>query len=72
MNSIHLVDTAEALAARRAVVLAGELSLFNEIFEGDCLHVIQALQCSGLCKTLFGHITEEVRSLGRALRHCSF
>ena len=47
MNLIHSVDIAEALAARRSVVLERELSLFNVIFEGDCLCVIQALQCSG-------------------------
>ena len=62
VNSIHSVDIAEALAARQAVVLARELSLFNMIFEGDCLRVIQALQCSGRCKTLFGHIIEEDES----------
>ena len=50
VNSIHSVDIAEALAARQAVVLARELSLFNMIFEGDCLRVIQALQCSGRCQ----------------------
>ena len=44
VNSIHSMDTTEALAARRVVVLAGELSLFNVIFESDCLRVIQALQ----------------------------
>ena len=43
VNSIHLVDTTKALAARQVVVLAGKLSLFNVIFEGDCLCVIQAL-----------------------------
>ena len=46
VNLIHSVKTAEALATRRAVVLVGELSLFNVIFEGDYLRVIQALQCS--------------------------
>ena len=32
VNSIHSVETAEELAARRAVLLAGELSLFDVIF----------------------------------------
>ena len=72
MNLIHSVDTAEALAARRSVVLERELSLFNVIFEGDCLCVIQALQCSGRCKTLFGHIIEEAKSFRCNLRHCLF
>ena len=47
VKSILSVKMAKALAARRAVILAGELSLFNVIFEGDCVRVIQALQCSG-------------------------
>nr|XP_023921584.1 uncharacterized protein LOC112033036 [Quercus suber] len=46
------VELAEALAARRAVVLARELSLFDVIFEGDCLRIVQALKNTGLCKTL--------------------
>ena len=33
---------AEALAARRAVIFAREMSLFDIIVEGDCLTVIQA------------------------------
>ena len=43
MNLIHSEEIVEALAMRWAVVLAGKLSLFNIIFEGDCLRVIQAL-----------------------------
>ena len=53
---------AEALAAQRAVIFARELSLFNIIVKGDCLHVIQALKCSGPCPLLFG----------RVLRSCMF
>ena len=72
MNSIHSVEIVEELATRQVVVLVGELSLFNVIFEGDCLHVIQALQCSGRCKTLFGHIIEETKRLWCTLRFCKF
>ena len=73
VNSIHSVETTEELAARWAMVLAGELSLFNVIFEGDCLRIIQALQCSGRCKTLFGHIIEETKRFRcRTLRFCKF
>ncbi|KAK7854117.1 hypothetical protein CFP56_033417 [Quercus suber] len=47
IGSTHLIEMAEALAARRAVVLANQLSLFDGIIEGDCLRVTQALNCSG-------------------------
>ena len=63
---------AEALTTRRAVIFARELSLFNIIVEGDCLHVIQALKCSGPCPLLFGHIIDETKRLGRVLRSCMF
>lgn len=63
---------AEALAARRAVVFARELSFFEVHIEGDCLRVIQALQDSDRCYTLFGHITDETQRLGSLLRRCQF
>ena len=63
---------AEALVARRAVEFARELSLFDVILEGDCLWVVQALNASGSCNTLYGHIVNETRRLGGVLRHCSF
>lgn len=65
-------ELVEALAARRAVVLAKESSLFDVIIEGDCLQVVQALEKIGSCKTLFGHILEETIWLGSMLRHCQF
>ena len=63
---------AEALTARSPVIFARELSLFNIIVEGDCLHVIQALKRSGPCPLLFGHIIDETKRLGRVLRSCMF
>ena len=63
---------AEALAAQRAVIFARELSLFNIIVKGDCLHVIQALKCSSPCPLLFGHIIDKTNRLGRVLRSCMF
>ena len=55
---------AEALVARRAVEFARELSLFDVILEGDCLWVVQALNASGTCNTLYGHIVNETKRLG--------
>ena len=49
------------------MVLAKELSLFDVIFEGDCLQIVQALK-----KTLFGHVVEETKRLGSTLQHCHF
>ena len=37
---VQSVEMAEALAARKAVVFARELSFFEVIIEGDCLCVI--------------------------------
>ncbi|XP_030941915.1 uncharacterized protein LOC115966927 [Quercus lobata] len=72
VDSIKLVEVAKSLTARRAVVFARELSLFEVIIEGDYLCLIQALQGSGRCNTLFGHITNETKRLGGLLRHCHF
>ena len=56
------IEHAEALAASRAVAFAKELSLFEVIFEGDCLRIIKAINTMEPCHTLFGHIIEEIRS----------
>ena len=72
LGQVQSVDMAEALAARRAVIFARELSLFNIIVEGDCLHVIQALQRTDPCNMLFGHIIDETKRMGQMLRGCRF
>ncbi|XP_050290021.1 uncharacterized protein LOC126728200 [Quercus robur] len=66
------VEMAEALAARRAMEFARELILFDVILEGDCLRVVRALNASGGCNTLYGHVVNETKRLGAALRHCSY
>lgn len=58
------VEMVKALAVRRAVVFAKELSLSNVFVEGDCLRVVQALAGSGCCNTLFGQVIEDTRWLG--------
>ena len=63
---------AEALAVRRAMVFARELSLFNVILEGDFLQVIQALNYPGHCSTLFGHIIDETKRIWGLLRQYKF
>ena len=66
------VEQAEALAASRAVKFATELCLFEVIFEGDSLRVIAAINSSGACHPMFGHIVEEIRSLSSSLASCQF
>ena len=41
------VELAEALAARRAVTFAAELSIFKVMVEGDCMRVVQDLNGHG-------------------------
>ena len=41
-------------------------------FEGDCQWVIQAINAPGACRTLFGHIIEEIRCFSSSLVSCSF
>ena len=62
---------AEALAARRAMVFARELSLFNVILEGDFLWVIQALIYLGRCNTLVT-LSMRLRGLGVYCGNVSF
>ena len=69
---VQSVELAEALAARRAVGFALELSLFSVELEGDCSRVISALNASKRCNTLFGHATDVCRRVSASLRLCKF
>ena len=69
---VQSMELAEALAARRAVVFAKELSLFNVEIEGDRSRVIKALTDPRRCNTLFGHVIDESQSLGATLQYCKF
>ena len=64
------IEHVEAHVASRAMVFARELSLFKLIFEGDCLRVIKAINTKEPCKSLFGHIIEEIWSFSSALMLC--
>ena len=68
----HSVETAEALAAFRAVVFAKELSIFKVVVEGDCLKVVQALKAKERCNTLYGTVIEDAHSQGVSLQACQF
>ena len=69
---VQSVELAEAMAARRALLFAKELSLFDVEIEGDCSRVLAALIMARSCSTLFGHVIDECKSLGASLRSCKF
>ena len=69
---VQTVELVKALAARRAVGFALELSLFSVELEGDCSRVILALNALKSCNTLFGHVTDECRRVSTFLRFCKF
>ncbi|XP_065638086.1 uncharacterized protein LOC136071113 [Quercus suber] len=68
----HSVELAEALAARRAVVFAQELSIANVLVEGDCLKVVSALRDPAGCHTLYGHIVEDTHCLASQFQSYGF
>ena len=66
------VEMAEALATKRAVQLATEMSFLRVMVEGDCKRVVQALQAHGRSLTLYGHVIVDACRIGATLQICSF
>ncbi|KAL0005365.1 hypothetical protein SO802_012926 [Lithocarpus litseifolius] len=62
----------EALAARRAVMFAKEISVFRVVVEGDSLQVIKAVNNSKLSMSSYGHIIDETRLLSTSFSCCNF
>ncbi|XP_030928675.1 uncharacterized protein LOC115954851 [Quercus lobata] len=69
---VQSVELVEAMAARRALLFAKELSLFDVEIEGDCSRVLAALNMARSCSTLFGYVIDECKSLGALLCSCKF
>ena len=69
---VQSMELVEAMAARRALFFAKELSLFDVEMEGDCSRVLAALNMVRSCSTLFGHVIDECKSLGMSLCSCKF
>ena len=66
------VDSVEALAARRAIILAQEISLTQVVVEGDSLKVIAAINNPKQSSTQWGHIIEDIKKASLCLQACSF
>ena len=66
------VATVEALACRRAVLFALELSVFDATFEGDAKLVSKALCAGGSNHPEFGLVINDSLSLAIGFRCCNF
>ena len=66
------VESVEAMAARRAILLAQEISLTRVVMEGDSLKVIEAINSPKQCRTQWGHIIEDIKIASLYLQECSF
>ena len=66
------VSMVEALAARRALIFAQEISIFSVEVEGDSLQVIRAINNKKLDRSGLGHIIQDIKLLGSCMQSCSF
>ena len=62
----------EALAYRRAMVFAKELTLMDTIFEGDIEQIIKALRAKEVNQPEYGHVLQDSLVLASYFRVCSF
>ena len=64
--------TVEALACRRALNLAKELSIFYVVCKGDAEVIIRALQSKEVVHPEYGHVLQDTLVLANVLRVCNF
>ena len=62
----------EALACRRAMIFARELSLPDAIFEGDAELIIKALRAKEVNHPEYGHVIQDSLVLASYFRVCAF
>ena len=68
----HSVEMVEAMAARKTIVFAQEMSLSKVVVEGDCLRVVSTLNASVCCNTLYGNVIEGTCRWCCQFQHCQF
>lgn len=64
--------TAEALACRRALTFAKELSIFESIIEGDVEVIVRALLVKDGSHPEYGHVLNDALSLIAEFHFCMF
>ena len=65
------VDLVEALAVRRAINFAKELSIHQMVIEGDSLRAIQAINEARPIRTMYGRVVNDIIFLPSSMS-CSF
>ena len=65
------VDLVEALATRRAISFAKELSIHQIVIEGDSLWAIQAINEARPIRTMYGRVVDDIIFLPSSVS-CSF
>lgn len=64
--------TVEALACRRAMILAKDEGVLDCIFEGDAVTTIKAILASDLSHPERGHLINDILQLSIVCSYCSF
>ena len=62
----------EALACRRAMILANDEGVLDCIFEGDEETIIKAILASDLSHPKYGHVINDILQLSIVFSYCSF
>lgn len=62
----------EALAARRALIFAQEISISTVEVEGDSLQVIRAIRNQKQDRSCMGHIIQDIKQIGSCMQTCFF
>ncbi|XP_075665322.1 uncharacterized protein LOC142634981 [Castanea sativa] len=68
----NFAATVEALACRRAILFAKEMSIFEATFEGDAEMITNALKNGGTNHPEFDHVIQDSLVLASAFRFCNF
>ena len=66
------VDMVEALAARRALIFAQEISISTVELEGDSLQVVKAIKNLKQDRSWLGHIIQDIKWLASCMWLCNF
>jgi ribonuclease HI len=68
----HSVEAVEASAARSAIQFAKDSGFTNIDLEGDSTSIVEAIQLTTPCSTIYGNLIEDIRHIARGLQSVQF